>query len=205
MPKRGARRARAGIGCHADARLGRDWRRRTTAANFNQMPIVRNLRKNTADSPRIWTKSAQGRERVLQALLVGCARMRHIQPTTLKAHHAFPFADGVLAYRHPGVAAERRIPAHAETHGERRRRHAGGEGHCPDACTVGSQAAVAIGHRAQAGAKMLYEYFNEHIGSHDVGAPANAAAGKAVPLPTTRPLQHTLSPADLAPAWRSPQ
>ena len=34
----------------------------------------------------------------------------------------------------------------------------------PDACTVGSQAAVAIGHRAQAGAKMLYEYFNEHVG-----------------------------------------
>ena len=74
----------------------------------------------------------------------------------------------------------------------------------PDACTVGSQAAVTIGHRAQAGAKMLYEYFNEHIGSHDVGAP-NAGAGKTVPLPTTRPLQHTLSPADLAPAWRSPQ
>ena len=72
----------------------------------------------------------------------------------------------------------------------------------PDACTVGSQAAVAIGHRAQAGAKMLYEYFNEHVGSHD-GAPVNA--GKPVPLPTARPAQHTLSPADLAPAWRSPQ
>src|SRR5262249_34105072 len=75
----------------------------------------------------------------------------------------------------------------------------------PAACTVGSQAAVAIGHRAQAGAKMLYEYFNEHIGSHDTGTPANAGAGKTVPLPTARPLQHTLSPADLAPAWRSPQ
>ena len=70
----------------------------------------------------------------------------------------------------------------------------------PDACTVGSQAAVAIGHRAQAGAKMLYEYFNEHDGT-----PANAGAGKSVPLPTARPPQHTLSPADLAPTWRSPQ
>src|SRR6201993_2200227 len=66
----------------------------------------------------------------------------------------------------------------------------------PDACTVGSQAAVAIGHRAQAGAKMLYEYFNEHDGT-----PANAGAGKSVPLPTARPPQHTLSPADLAPTW----
>jgi len=75
----------------------------------------------------------------------------------------------------------------------------------PDACTVGSQAAVAIGHRAQAGAKMIYEYLNEHLGSHDGGTPANAAPGKTVPLPTARPLQHTLSAADLAPAWRPPQ
>jgi hypothetical protein len=71
-----------------------------------------------------------------------------------------------------------------------------------EACTVGSQAAVAIGHRAQAGAKMLYEYLNEHLGSHDTGTPVNTAPGKAVPLPTARPSQHTLSPADLAPAWR---
>jgi len=39
-----------------------------------------------------------------------------------------------------------------------------------DACTVGSQAAVAIGQRAQAGAKMLYEYLSQHLGSHDGGA-----------------------------------
>ena len=42
-------------------------------------------------------------------------------------------------------------------------------GRQPDACSVGSQAAVAIGHRAQAGAKMLYGYLNEHFGSQDVG------------------------------------
>ena len=75
----------------------------------------------------------------------------------------------------------------------------------PDACTVGSQAAVAIGQRAQAGAKMIYEYLNERLGSHDSGAPVNAAAGKTVPLPTARPSQHTLSSADLAPAWHSAQ
>src|SRR5215831_8866695 len=73
----------------------------------------------------------------------------------------------------------------------------------PDACAVGSQAAVAIGHRAQAGAKMLYEYFNEHLRSRDT--PLNAAPGKAIPLPSARPLQHTLSPADLAPPWHPPQ
>src|ERR1700751_2800807 len=73
----------------------------------------------------------------------------------------------------------------------------------PDACVVGSQAAVAIGHRAQAGAKMLYEYLNEHLAPNDTGTTANAAPGKGVPLPTARP-QHTLSAADLAPTWRGP-
>jgi hypothetical protein len=75
----------------------------------------------------------------------------------------------------------------------------------PDACTVGSHAAVAIGQRAQAGAKMLYEYLNEHFGSRAAAPAENAAAGKAVPIPASRPSQHTLSPGDLAPAWRGPQ
>lgn len=74
----------------------------------------------------------------------------------------------------------------------------------PDACSVGSQAAVGIGQRAQAGAKMLYEYLNDHLGSQDTRT-ANAAVGEAVPLPSARPSQHTLSPADLGPAWRGPQ
>ena len=75
----------------------------------------------------------------------------------------------------------------------------------PDACTIGSQTAVAIGHRAQAGAKMLYEYFNEHRGPNDTGTVTNSATGKAVPLPPARPSQHTLSPADVAAPWRGPQ
>ncbi|MEA2984747.1 MAG: hypothetical protein QOD94_1001, partial [Alphaproteobacteria bacterium] len=39
----------------------------------------------------------------------------------------------------------------------------------PDACVFGSQAAVAIGQRAQAGAKMLYEFLNEQLGPSDTG------------------------------------
>ena len=73
-----------------------------------------------------------------------------------------------------------------------------------DACVVGSQAAVAIGHRAQAGARMLYEYLNEHRGGDDTGVAANAGSAKSAPLPIARPSQHTLSPADLAPPWRGP-
>jgi len=68
-----------------------------------------------------------------------------------------------------------------------------------DACAVGSQVAVAIGHRAQAGAKMLYEFLNAQLGPNDTGAIGKTAAGKA------RPSQHTLTAADLAPAWRGPQ
>jgi hypothetical protein len=74
----------------------------------------------------------------------------------------------------------------------------------PDACTVGSHTAVAIGQRAQAGAKILYDYLTAHFGSRDTSA-ENAATGKAIPMPASRPSQHTLSPADLAPAWRGPQ
>jgi len=75
----------------------------------------------------------------------------------------------------------------------------------PDACSVGSQTAVAIGHRAQAGAKMIYDYLNEHLGPNDTGTVTNAATGKTVPLPPARPSQHTLSPADVAAPWRGPQ
>jgi len=131
----------------------------------------------------------------------------------LKATHAIPLADGVLAHRHSGITAERRLAAHAETQCECDRCHVAAKAtvtdvhsFCdrqPDACTLGSQAAVAIGQRAQAGAKMVYEYFNQHLGSHGAGA-ANGASAEVTPLPLARPSQHTLSPNDLAPAWRPP-
>ena len=78
-------------------------------------------------------------------------------------------------------------------------------GRQPDACSVGSQAAVAIGHRAQAGAKMVYDYLKGHFGSQDAGTATNAGTSNGPPIPTPRPSQHTLSPADLAPVWRGPQ
>jgi hypothetical protein len=77
------------------------------------------------------------------------------------------------------------------------------------ACIVGSQAAVAIGHRAQAGAKMLYEFLNDQLGPGDTGSVkvggADAPGPVPVPLPPVRPSQHTLTPTDLAPSWRGPQ
>jgi hypothetical protein len=97
----------------------------------------------------------------------------------------------------------------------------------PEACIVGSQAAVALEERAKAGAKRLYEMLNERLSPNEndrVITVTSAGNAKPVPLPTARPSQHgsqtrsrnasqnppqktsqnTLTPADLAPAWQGP-
>jgi Family of unknown function (DUF5330) len=84
----------------------------------------------------------------------------------------------------------------------------------PDACTVGSHVATQLGYKAQAGAKMLYEFLTEALahkdtapketGSIQAGNSAHAiksAMDKS--LPDKSP-QNTLTPADLTPAWRGP-
>jgi hypothetical protein len=71
-----------------------------------------------------------------------------------------------------------------------------------EACVVGSQATVTLGQRAQAGAKMLYEFLSEQF---DLKESRPAPTTNAVP---TRPLglpAQTLRPADLVPPWRDPQ
>ena len=71
----------------------------------------------------------------------------------------------------------------------------------PEACAMGSQTALAIGHRAQAGAKMIYDYLTEHLGTeNEVSHPA-----KSVVEASGRASRDTLAPADLAPAWRGPR
>jgi Family of unknown function (DUF5330) len=50
----------------------------------------------------------------------------------------------------------------------------------PAACEVGSQVAVMIGQRAQAGAKMLYDLFNEHSGPTETGSISGAQTEPAV-------------------------
>jgi Family of unknown function (DUF5330) len=83
-------------------------------------------------------------------------------------------------------------------------------GRQPDACTVGAQVATAIGYRAQAGAKMLYEALSEAMAPRETGS---VTSGSARPAGTKAALdksaaerasQSTLTPADLAPAWRGP-
>jgi len=80
----------------------------------------------------------------------------------------------------------------------------------PDACTVGSQVAVSLGYRAQAGAKMLYNALSEAMVPRETGSLGNAAPGHASTKSAMeksvaeRASQSTLTPADLAPAWRAP-
>jgi uncharacterized protein DUF5330 len=72
----------------------------------------------------------------------------------------------------------------------------------PDACVVGAQAAVAIGQRAQAGARMVYDFINDHA-SHggDTGTVTKVAAVRSPAPPAS---QSTLKPSDLEPAWQGP-
>jgi hypothetical protein len=75
----------------------------------------------------------------------------------------------------------------------------------PNACSVGSELATNMGYRAQAGAKMLYEFLSEVLAPRDTGSLGSEAGtsvtGKTAPL---RDSQNTLTPADLAPAWHGP-
>jgi hypothetical protein len=53
-----------------------------------------------------------------------------------------------------------------------------------EACVVGSRTAATLGRRAQAGAKMLYEFLNERLGSNES---TFMRTTDSVPLPRPRP------------------
>jgi hypothetical protein len=69
----------------------------------------------------------------------------------------------------------------------------------PDACEAGGKVAVAIGHKAEAGARTLYEFITR---LRDKPAAAEKADSKAVPA--TAAGKGTLTPADMTPAWHAP-
>jgi Family of unknown function (DUF5330) len=74
----------------------------------------------------------------------------------------------------------------------------------PDACTVGSHVASQLGSRAQAGARMLYEFVTDNLKRKDgdnAGRDGKPAADRAV---ADKDSQNTLIPADLATPWRGP-
>ena len=70
----------------------------------------------------------------------------------------------------------------------------------PDACAVGGKVAVAIGHKAEAGARTIYEFISATL-SEKV-APADKTAVKVVTV--WAPGQGTLTAADMQPSWHAP-
>jgi len=72
----------------------------------------------------------------------------------------------------------------------------------PEACAVGSQAAVALGQKAQAGAKMLYDFLTDKVGPAETGSVASKVEHTGS---TAQPSQNTLTPEDMAPVWRGPE
>ena len=68
----------------------------------------------------------------------------------------------------------------------------------PSACVVGAQAAAALGQRAQAGAKMVYDFLSEHSVR---GEPTGVTNGTGHNWPVS---QDTLIASDLEPAWHGP-
>lgn len=84
----------------------------------------------------------------------------------------------------------------------------------PDACVVGGKVATAIGHKAEAGARTIYEFISTKLNEKSpttetvAKAETTAAAVKVVPVSATGAVAHaakgTLTPADLQPAWHAP-
>ena len=71
----------------------------------------------------------------------------------------------------------------------------------PEACEVGSQVGTMIGQRAQAGAKMLYDLFNEHSGPAETGSiPGARTEPAAVTTPGTA--SAAIAPSERTPASR---
>lgn len=75
----------------------------------------------------------------------------------------------------------------------------------PDACTVGSHVATELGYKAQAGAKMLYDFLSETLASKDASKEQAKDTLKTTGSVASRSTsQNTLTPADLVPVWRGP-
>jgi len=77
----------------------------------------------------------------------------------------------------------------------------------PQACVAGGKVANAIGQRAEAGARTIYDFITSKLAEKSTPAEqvaSNKPAAKAVTATEHTAAQGTLTPADLAPAWHAP-
>jgi hypothetical protein len=70
----------------------------------------------------------------------------------------------------------------------------------PDACVTGGKVAVALGHKAEAGARTIYEFITTKLSKNL--APGDQTAAKIDSV--TASGQGTLTGADMQPAWHAP-
>jgi hypothetical protein len=71
----------------------------------------------------------------------------------------------------------------------------------PQACVTGGKVAVAIGAKAEAGARTLFELISAKLSEPSGTAPDHTSSiAKTIPVSA----QGTLTPADMAPQWHSP-
>ena len=70
----------------------------------------------------------------------------------------------------------------------------------PEACVVGGKVAIALGHKAEAGARTIYEFINAKL--NEKPASTEKTTAKAVSVPAAG--HGTLTAADMAPGWHAP-
>ena len=80
-------------------------------------------------------------------------------------------------------------------------------GRNPEACVVGGKVATAIGHRAEAGARTIFEFVSTKL-TDGKSAPADEPV-RTIGVSATGSVKDgvakgTLTPADLKPAWHAP-
>jgi hypothetical protein len=74
----------------------------------------------------------------------------------------------------------------------------------PDACEVGGKVAVAIGHKAEAGARTIFEFISTKMTEKPAASEKATQRFTTVQPPIQGPASGTLMPNDLAPAWQGP-
>ncbi len=73
----------------------------------------------------------------------------------------------------------------------------------PDACSVGVKVAVALGHKAEAGARTIYQFITTKLA--EKSAPAETSAKVvSVSVPGQETQHGTLTQADMTTSWHAP-
>jgi hypothetical protein len=81
-------------------------------------------------------------------------------------------------------------------------------GRQPEACEVGGKVVTALGHKAEAGARTLFQFITAKLSDQStqttgsVSTVTTASAPRAMPVAADG--NGTLKPADLQPAWHAP-